>query len=112
MVLSPSALYSNSSGRFVVMMRGQFGCSEDAGKFNKSYHDPRKRLREVEFVMMERVQLSRVDHSNVNWSRSQHVCMKALLAFIITFSVFDRLTGRVDALINSSEGQNCQTSST
>ena len=64
---------------------GQFGYSEDAEKPNKSYFYTRKRLREVEFVMMERVQLSRVDHSNVNWSRSQHVCMKPPLAVIFTF---------------------------
>ena len=35
--------------------------------------------------MMERVQLSCVDHSNVNWSRSQHVCMKPPLAVTFTF---------------------------
>ena len=63
---------------------GQFGNSEDAEKPNKSYYDPRKWLREVEFIMVERVQRSCVDHSNVNWSCSQHVCMKPPLAVMFT----------------------------
>ena len=63
---------------------GQFGNSEGAEKPNKSYYDPRKWLREVEFIMVERVQRSCVDHSNVNWFRSQHVCMKPPLAVILT----------------------------
>ena len=63
---------------------GQFGNSVDAEKPNKSCYDPRNWLREVEFIMLERVQWSCVDHSNVNWSCSQHVCMKPPLVVIFT----------------------------
>ena len=65
---------------------GQFGNSEDAEKPNKSCYDPRNWLREVEFIMLERVQRSCVDHSYVNWSCSQHVCMKPPL--VVIFTVF------------------------
>ena len=65
---------------------GQLGNSEDAEKPNKSYYDPRKWLREVESTMVERALRSCVDHSNVNWSCSQHVCMKPPLAVI--FALF------------------------
>ena len=70
---------------------GQLGNSEDAEKPNKSYYDPRKWLREVEFIVVERTLRSCVDHSNVNWPCSQHVCMKPPLAVI--FALFcGRLT--------------------
>ena len=51
-------------------------------RHNKTYYDPSKWLREVEFIMVEHALRSCVDHSNVNWSCSQHVCMKPPLPVI------------------------------